>query len=271
MDSDPNTISPPWQPLTFGGAAGFARCRFSRFFLVALAFAAMVAGAVVRVFYFAWEPSIRQSITHLPDEGAIRGGQLDWQGQTPIRLAEGNFFSIVVDLAGTGELGYASDLQCELGRTEFRLRSLLGHAGLPYPTTWIIALNRRKLEPWWGAWHPVVAASLAASVVAGLFVTWTLLGACYALPIQLIAFYADRPVSAFGAWRLGVASLLPGALLMSASILAYGFQQLNLIQLAFAWLIHIPLGWAYVLISPWRLPRCENAPGARGKKPNPFQ
>ena len=270
MDSDTKTRSPSWQPLTFGGVASFSHAPFSRFFLVTFAFVAMTAATVVILFYLAWEPALRKAIVRLPEEGAVRSGQIDWKGQTPVRLAEGNFLSIVVDLDRTGELGYAADLQCEIGRNEFRLRSMLGYVGLPYPTHLTVPLNRHDLEPWWGAWHPVVAAGLAVIVVLGLFVAWTIVGAFYALPVQLIAYYADRQISVFGAWRLAVAALMPGTLLMSAALLAYSFQRLNLIQLVFAWVVHFALGWVYVVIAPMCLPRQQRIPGAQGKKSNPF-
>ena len=271
MDADTTSRSSPWQPLTFGGVAAFAHGSFTRLFIAAFVLAALVSGSVVHLFYTAWEPAFRQAIAQLPELSAIRAGQLHWPGQTPMKLAEGKFLSIVVDWDGTGELGFASDLQFELGRTEFRVRSLLGYVGIPYPTTWTMPLNRRELEPWWGAWHPVVAAGLAAGVATGLFIFWSVLGAVYALPVQLIAFYADRHVSAFGAWRLAVASLMAGALLMAAAILAYSFQQLNLIQLAFAWPVHVALGWVYVVMAPLWLPRRLGVSSAQGRKSNPFR
>lgn len=271
MQVDAKARRSPWQPLTFGGVAAFAHGSFTRLFLVAFAFAVLVAASAVGFFYRGWEPALRQAVARLPDEGAVRAGHLAWAGPTPARLAEGNFLSIVVDLAATGELGYTSDVQFELGRNEFRARSLLGYVGIPYPTTWNLPLNRRDLEPWWGAWHPVVAASLAVIVVFGLFASWGILGAVYALPVQLIGFSADRHVTVFGAWRLAVASLLPGALLMAAAMLAYSFQQLNVIQLVFAWLAHLALGWVYVFAAPLRLPRQRALAGGSGKKSNPFR
>jgi len=270
MDVDTKSHSSPWQPLTFGGVAAFAHGSFTRLFIAAFALAVLVAGSVVGLFYMAWEPALRRAIAQLPEPSAIRAGELQWTGPTPVKLAEGKFLSIVVDRAGTGELGFASDLQFELGRTEFRVRSLLGYVGIPYPTTWAVPLNRRDLEAWWGAWRPVVAAGLAVGVASGLFLFWGILGAVYALPVQLIAFYSDRHVSVFGAWRLAVASLMSGALLMGAAILAYSFQQLNLIQLALAWAVHLALGWLYVFMAPLCLPR-RLAVAGLGRKSNPFR
>ena len=271
METDARPAGLPWQPLTFGGVAGFASGPFRRLFAVALFVAAFAAASVVVLFYLAWEPAVRQAIARMPEEGAIRAGRLDWIGPTPVRLCEGKFLSIIVDSAGAGELGHAADLQCELGRTELRLRSILGSVGIPYPTRWVIELNRRVLEPWWGAWHLVVAAGLAAGTALGLLVTWGILGALYAMPAQVIAVCADRQVGVIGAWRLAVASLLPGALLMGAAIFAYGFQQLNLIQLLAAWLVHVALPCIYVVVGPLCLPKRQAPSGSVSPKRNPFR
>ena len=261
----------PWQPLTFGGVAAFAIGPFRRLFALVLFVAAFVAASVVVLFYLAWEPAVRQAITRLPEEGAIRAGRLDWSGPTPVRLCEGKFLSLIVDAAGVGDLGHAADLQCELGRTELRLRSILGFVGVPYPTRWVIELNRRSLEPWWGAWHLVVAAGLAAGTIVGLFASWGILGALYSLPAQLIAYSANRRVSVIGAWRLAVASLMPGAVLMGAAIFAYGFQQLNLIQLLAACVVHGALPWVYVVAGPLCLPKSPASSGSVSPKRNPFR
>jgi hypothetical protein len=48
---------------------------------------------------------------------------------------------------------------------------------------------------------------------------------------------------------------MPGALLMTAAILAYGLSALDLIQLAVAGAGHIVLGWIYLGASLLSLPR----------------
>lgn len=271
MDTDGNIPSQPWHPLTFGSVAAFGFATFSRLLAVAFVVSLLLAASVVFCFYLAWEPALRQAIAHLPDDGAIRNGQLEWHGPSPARLAEGNFLAIVVDLSHTGELGHASDLQWEFGEKEIRVRSLLGYVGIAYPMRLQIQFNRRELEPWWGAWHPTVAAGIGTTVLFGLLIGWCVLGAFFALPAQLIAFYANRQLTLFGAWRLGVASLFPGALLMCAAIFAYGFQQLNLIQLIAAWVLHVILGLLYLLVSPFCLIREPGSSVASSKSRNPFQ
>ena len=60
---------------------------------------------------------------------------------------------------------------------------------------------------------------------------------------------------------------MPGALLMTAAILAYGLGALDLIQLAVAAAGHIVLGWVYLIASLLSLPR---HPAAPTRPANPF-
>jgi hypothetical protein len=270
MDTDEQPKPSAWQPLTFGGVAAFARAPFFRLFMVELIFALVAAASLVWFFHSAWEPALREAITRLPESGAIRAGRLEWNEPSPVRLASGSFLSIVVDVTDSGAVGFTADLQLELNETQFRLRSLLGYVTLKYPKGWIIALNRPELEPWWGAWRPSVLVGAGVMVVIGLLVAWGVLAAVYALLVRVIAFYTDREISRAGAWRLAVAALMPGSLFMSAAILAYGFNQLGLIRFLFAALLHVVVGWLYVLVAPLRLPRRGHDP-ARPDPKNPFQ
>jgi hypothetical protein len=53
---------------------------------------------------------------------------------------------------------------------------------------------------------------------------------------------------------------MPGALLMTAAILAYGLGALDLIQLAVAAAGHIVLGWLYLLANLLSLPAVPTTP-----------
>lgn len=260
----------PWQPLTFGGVAAFAGASLARLFGVELIVALLAAGSSVWFLHSAWEPSLRQAISQLPDTGAVRNGRLEWPAESPKRLAEGSFLSVVVDFAGTGELGFVADLQLEFRERDFRLRAVLGYLTLRYPTGWRVPMNRLELDPWWGAWRSVVFVGLGFVVTIGLLVAWAVLATFYLWPVRAIAFYADRQLTVTGAWRLASAAMLPGALLMSAAIIAYSLQRLNLIQLLFAGLLHLLVGWVFLVISPMWLPRVMNGPTNRAAK-NPFR
>lgn len=257
MDS---AASPPvWQPLTFGGVASFARASFGRLFLVQLIVAVLVGLSVAGVFASVWFPVIEKATAALPADGAIRGGRLEWPGNTPVRLAEDAFLSIVVDPEGTRETGHSGDVQLELGRSGVKIRSLVGYVTLPYPNDWTILLNRREAEAWWGAWRPFLLGGIVIAIVALLFAGWVFLTLLYAMPIGLVAFYSDRTVRWTGCLRMAGAAVLPGALMMSGAILLYSLHRLDLVGLLFAWVLHWVISWMYVCIAPLRLPRLTDA------------
>ncbi len=260
----------PWQPLTFGGVAAFARAPFTRVLAMMGAVALIGAVSVVWFFHAAWEPSVRTAISRLPAMAAIRQGRLEWPDSAPSQLAEGQFLSIGVDPADQGELGLVADLQWEWRRTQLRIRSFLGHAAIPYPTEWTIRLNRAEVEPWWGAWQPAVLAGLGLTTAAVLITVWIILAMAYAWPVRIIAGFTKRSLSQRAAWSLAMAALMPGALLLSAALVAYGLQQLNLIQLLFAFLLHWVVGWVFLLISPFRVPRIDSMAAGAGPG-NPFK
>lgn len=257
----------PWQPITFGGVAAFARASLGRLFLVQFLAALLVAASVISFLSVAWFPVFQKAIARLPENGAIRGGHLEWNNVSPARLAEGTFLSIVLDTAEGGRTGQSADVQLELERHGLKICSLFGCLALPYPKHWTFALNRAEAEPWWGAWRPFLLVGIGAGVVICLLASWLVLATLYSLPVRVITFYSDRQATWPGCWRIAGAAQLPGALLMSGAIFLYGFNRLNLVGLLFAWLLHVVIGWIYVGIASTRLPRLANAPQRRG---NPF-
>jgi hypothetical protein len=72
-------------------------------------------------------------------------------------------------------------------------------------------------------------------------------------------------LSLLASWKLAGAALLPGALLLSASLVAYGLGGCDLVQLCFAFGMHLVLGWVYLFISPLFLNRALPT-----EKNNPF-
>ncbi len=258
------------QPLTFTGVAAFARAPRGRLFLFQLFVSMLAAASVVTAFELAWGPVIRRAIIALPAEGAIRNTRLDWRSDVPVRVGGNSFLWISVDPTDTLEAGEGADLQVEFGATEIRLRSLFGFLMLPYPQGYRIALNRTELEPWWGAWHIWFDLALGVSVFTALLLTWAALAALYAWPVRLIGFYADRELTVMGAFRVGAASLLPGAIFFTLAILAYAIGQVNLVQLMAAAVLHLMIGWVFVLFSPFSLDRTRLPGTAPGGRKNPF-
>src|SRR5688572_33024282 len=91
-----------WEPITPRGVAAFAHAKAGRLMLVQFLSALLVAAAVVWFLYDGCFPTIREGIRHLPAEGKIRSGSLDWQGESPRLLAEGRFLAFSVDLDRSG-------------------------------------------------------------------------------------------------------------------------------------------------------------------------
>ncbi len=255
-----------WQPVTVRGVAAFASATLGRLLLVQFIVALLAAGTVVWFVHRAWFPMIGEAIRHLPPEGEIRSGRLAWPGSSPERLAEGRFLALVVDLDHTGGARSPAHVQVEFGREDFKVYSLLGYIQGAYPRSPVVAFNRTELGPWWGAWAPPILAIVAGLVIVGLMLSWACLATVYCLPVWLIGLYADRHCSLGGSWRLAGAALMPGALLMCATILTYGWGALDVLHLAVAGAVHLVVGWVYLVVSPLCLPR-HQATTAKG---NPF-
>jgi hypothetical protein len=263
------------QPLTFGGIAGLASCSSGRWFSWMAVVAAFSAVVVLVFLEIAWTPVIHETIGLLPEKGLVERQQLRWEGNAPIRVTKGRFLCIIIDPEEILGKGQAADLQFEFGLREVKVRSLFGYLSVPYPPGITVAANRAEVEPWWGAWRPALAAMIGVGVVLSLFLIWGFLATLYFWPAWCVGFYTDRQITSFRAWRLSAASLLPGALLMDVAILGYAFHHLNLVQFLFAALLHIVIGWVYLLLSPFWLPRVNAQPrnpfkAAKPKNRNPF-
>jgi len=81
------------------------------------------------------------------------------------------------------------------------------------------------------------------------------LATIYFVPAWLGGFFGNRDLKFFQSWRLAGAGLMPGALLMIATIVAYGFGVLDLVQLAAGVMAHVLIGWVYVFWGVWVTPK----------------
>ncbi len=257
-----------WQPLTRRGVAAFAQAPLGRLLLVQFLCALLAAATAVWFLDRAWFPAISQAIRQLPPRGEIRSGTLDWQGDSPVELADGRFLALAVDLKHEGQARSPAHVQVEFGRTDFKICSLLGFAQGGYPRGWIVAFNRTELEPWWGAWQPAILAVVAALVVVGLMLTWACLATVYFLPAWLVGFFANRDLSVWASWRLAGAAVMPGALFQIAAIVGYGLGALDLVRLGVAGAAHLAIGWVYLVTGLLSLPR---HPAALPLQDNPFR
>ena len=258
-----------WEPLTPRGVAAFARAPLWR--LVAVQLAVALLAAVVTGWFLEEEcfPVVRAAIRHMPDEGEIRAQGLDWRGSSPVKLAGNHFLGLDVDLGHSGQLARESHVQVELGRKDLQIMvaPLPGRFIFDYPAGWRIAFNRPELDSRWGAWEPELVVGVAAAMVAGLLISWAVLATVYCVPVRLITLYENRDLNWGQSWRLSGAALMPGALFMTFGLLVYGLSSMALVQLGVVWALHLVIGWIYLFISPFFLPRHPAAEATRG---NPF-
>ena len=257
-----------WQPLTPRGVAAFAYASWRRLLAVQFCFALLAALTVIWVLHETWFPAVLQGIRALPNEGEVRGGTLRFPGDNPVRLAENRFLSVAVDLEHAGQARSPSHVQVEFGARDVRFLSLFGFAAFKYPAGYIIAFNRGKLEPWWGAWSPAILAAVTALVVGGLLISWIGLATVYFLPLWVAGFFANRDLNLGGSWRLAGAALMPGALLLTTALFFYGLGAVDPLRLLVAGGVHLVVGWFYALVSTFKL-RPHPAVLPRGK--NPFE
>jgi hypothetical protein len=255
-----------WEPVTPRGVAAFARASFERLFMVQAVVAVIAAAAVVGFLSDGIFSTIGQAINALPDTGEIRGGRLDWQGDSPVMLAEGNLLAFSVDLEHGGALRSPADFQLEFGRDSVRVFSLFGETMVDYPPDYIFAANQRDALPVWGAWAPDLLALAAIGTFLGLMTAWTVLATVYALPVWIICFFFNRDLDLRASWKLAGAALMPGALFMALALVLYELKAFDLVQFCSAVGLHLVIGCIYLFVSPMFLNRVLPA-----AKKNPFR
>jgi len=265
---DGATPSPSaWQPFTFGGVAAFAAAGLGRLMLAELVTAILVGVSVVSSVQRDWSPVVLQVIQQMPETARIAGGQLSGVDETVI--AETKFFAIAVTPETSSPIGQSADWQVQLRPTDFRMGSVFrpdwGWA-FDYGPATVLDLSRSNLEPWWGAWHPIILTGIGVAVGVSLFIVWALVALVYTAPAKCLGWFADRQLAWGGAWRLSSAALIPGTFVLIFGILLYSWRGVDLIGLGFLWLAHLLIGWVYVAGSALACPRLPHA----ASKPNPF-
>jgi hypothetical protein len=255
-----------WEPITPRGVAAFARASFERLLVVQAVVALLAAAAVVWGLSSGIFPTINAAIAALPDSGQIRSGTLDWHDDSPTMLAEGKLLAFSVDLDHGGSLRSPADFQLEFGRNSLRLYSLFGQMDMAYPNGYVIAANQTDLKPAWGAWAPDILGLAAIGTFLSLLIAWTLLASVYFVPVWLFSFFTNRGLNFRGSWKLAGAALMPGAVLLSLAMVLYVVDdRFDLVQLCFAFGMHLVIGWIYLFVSPVFLNRALPTGGK-----NPF-
>lgn len=261
---------PAWQPFTFGGVAAFADARFGRVFAFLLVSALIVALTVVwflRVFY---APVLLQAMRNMPETARITNGVLE--GISEPVIAESKLLALAATPKSSEQIGQGADLQIQFRPGDVCANSIIWpNRGFEfeYERGGYLNLARSNLEPWWGAWHPVVYTGIGVEVFLQMMITWILLGTIYMIPARFIGFYMDRDLTFGGAWRLSTIGLLPGAMMMVGSIILYAWGVLDLVGLSFFAALHFVVGWVYFIGGVWKrkriFPKTKGNPFASGK------
>jgi len=262
--------SPPaaaWQPLTFGGVAAFASARLGRLMLVGFLAAVVFGAGLVWFLQRDYCPVIFQAVQKMPETARVAAGRL--QGVPNTLISESKLLAIAVTPESAADIGQGADVQFQLRQTDFCIGSIFRPDwGLEFDYGRGAALNlsRSSLEPWWGAWQPVLLTAAGAGAVMLILASWTVLSTIYMAPAKFIAWYADRDLSWSGAWRLCFASMAPGALVLAFGLFLYGMQMIELLQLSFFYAAHLVMGWIYATGAVWVSPRLF----PRVERKNPF-
>jgi hypothetical protein len=258
---------PAWQPFTFGGLAAFAGARLGRLLLAEFLAAIVVSGSVVYFLQRAYAPVIVQAIQKMPETGKISKGRL--LGIDTTLISETKLLAIAVTPATSEQIGQSADVQIQFRPDDLRIGTVFRPDWgweFVYGRGATLNLSRSNLEPWWGAWRPVLLAAAGVGTLVILFGMWAVLALIYTVPAKCVAWFGDRELSWGSAWRLSSAALLPGALLMGAATIFYGLQAVDLIGLVFFFVAHLLIDWVYIAGGAWACPRfCPNV-----LKQNPF-
>lgn len=264
MDENDKPTLGAWNPLLPRGLAAFAQARLSRLLLVEFVFGLIMATAVVWFFARNYEPIISQTISQFPDTAELSNGELI--GFDPAPHMDGKFLSLTVDSTESGEEG-TGDLGISFSSTSFSVCSIGGCLEFDYPASAELDLGRSTVEPWWGARKPYIIGGIGLALTGGIFMGVALLALALMWPARLLAYFADRKLSTQEAWKLAVAAQMPGIVVLSAGIVLYGAQLLDLLGLGVFYVLHVLVILTYLCIAPFFLPQ---VPDAVNLKANPF-
>jgi len=220
-----------WQPLTMRGVAAFAGASMGRLLLVQFIVALLAAGSVVWCLHRAWFPTIGEAIRQLPPQGELRSGRLDWQGRTPSRLAEGDFW-------------HSSSIWTTAGKRVRRRRCRWSLAGPTARSFLCSATCKARIRPA-GLWLSTGPTSDPGGA-PGRRLFWQSWPGWWSGFDAELGGFGDGVLSPSvagrvlrepgpepaGSWRLAGAALMPGALFLCAAILLYGLGALDLVRLA---------------------------------------
>jgi len=214
-----------------------------------LAMAGFIGAAILLILAAQFRPALWRAIERLPENARITSVGLQWPDRLPATLVETDTMAILAlgDQRSSGSP--LSDFEIALRDHDLQIKSFLGYRTFPYLAGYTMDLSRSAVEPLYGAWEAPIFLAIVFGSMAGLMLTWHLLGTMYGLVVKLLAWAYAKPLTFLRAYKVGVGALAPGAILMFAGLFAYGLGQLDLPRLAILWAFHIILGWLYLALA----------------------
>jgi hypothetical protein len=262
---EPPTSEPPkslraWQPFTPRGVGAFAAASSGYLYFFQFVVAVLGSACIVWFLWTGWFPVIREGILHLPTDGVIENHVLKAPIDPAEPLSSSRLLGITADPEDQGSTDITTDLLVQLKKTKVRFCSLLGCTDLNYTSVSknsYILFNRTELEPQWDAWEPILLTIAALGSFFALLASWFVLETLYFVPVWFFARIRKKELSLGGSWRLSGAALMPGALLFSASIVCYRLGMIDLVRLFTLSILHLVVGWVYLVTSALGLPPKE--------------
>ncbi|HIG27863.1 MAG TPA: hypothetical protein EYQ50_08720 [Verrucomicrobiales bacterium] len=246
-----------WLPLIPSGIALFSQTSFRRLVLIQILGAGLCVNVLTLVLITTWGPVFSAAVIELPEEGLLRKGILYWGGEDQFDLAGEGSLLLAVDLYDSAPTFYTEDVKIEFNLSGFKICSLPGCFSLPYPTFFEIDFNRAGIKAWWGAWKPAFLLFFVVGGMVGLVLSWMILAVVYAVAGAIVARIFKRKTGVRGVWQVCCVAQLPIAFILVCCIYSYGASWISIRETTMVFLAHMPLGFAYSVISIFWIPRLE--------------
>lgn len=247
-------------PVTFAGTVAFSRKSASWFLLGWLCTAALASATCLWFVHARWVPVFEATIDALPSDLKMNAGVLEAFPEGELVQQQNGFISLLITPSRQSQGNMTADFQIAATPNELRFRSLLGYLSIPYPVGAEFKLLHSDVKPWWRAREALFTVLAFCVVSSALLATWTLLATLYFFPIAIANFFATRRNEFWATWRLAGSLLLPGALIMTLSILLYGFHLLGFLGLLVATALHFVIAWIYGVATIKHIPPIPSTP-----------
>lgn len=254
-------------PVTFAGTVAFSRKSASWFLIGWLGTAVLASATCLWFIHARWIPVFESTIDALPSDLTMTAGVMEAFPNGETIQQQNGFISLLITPSSQSQGNMTADFQIAATPNELRFRSLLGYLAVPYPVDAEFKLTPSHVKPWWRAREALFTVLAFCLALITLFATWTVLATLYFFPIAIANYFADRRNEFWATWRLAGSLLLPGASIMTLSILLYGFHLLGFLGLLMATALHIIIAWIYGVATIKHIPPIPSSsrPGT-----NPF-